>query len=344
MDSREDDRWPPASLLDRLVARNDLMTFGAPAVPVALTCATGSSLVALIQQVGTKPSLIPLLIVMLLPALWLTFWMAREAHARARPVASARWLNAVRAVVGDRVMAEILDHVRGLGTEHVVTRRGVIDEFWGRRMRTWKATWRAKGVRHHGPISRDRRARAEGETRDHSTSWYSASGDESVQPDRERQVASRPAPLSVRAMLDHYDFELPLRDALNDPELDPARRALAALAIGTRLDLGHLAAAELADAVQRLASDRRAGVSDTAGEGAGQIRRIISGGGDDYQRGLWHTVSRLTPDTAAGHLAWLAGVMRGRESMFHAIRTSRAMMPLLPRGGHDENSARLRDD
>lgn len=130
-----------------------------------------------------------------------------------------------------------------------------------------------------------------------------------------------------------YDFELPLRDALSDPELDPIRRALATIAIGTALDDGHLAAVELAGAARRLAADRAAGVPDEVGEGARRLRSILAAECDDYQRALWYAVSRCPPDMAADHLAWLAEVMRARASMFLAIRSSGAYMPLLPDGG-----------
>ena len=135
-----------------------------------------------------------------------------------------------------------------------------------------------------------------------------------------------------------YDFELPLRDALNDPELDLVRRALAPIAVGTSLDDGHLAAAELAGAARQLATDRAAGVPDQAGEGVRRLRSILVAECDDYQRALWCTVSRCRPDLAADHLAWLAELMRARASMFLAIRGSGACMPLLPQRGSDETA------
>lgn len=141
---------PPAPFLDRLVARGDLMTFGVPAVPIMLTCATGPSLIASVQQVGSRPSSVPLLITILLPVLWLGFWLTREIRSWARPVTSARWLQAVRAVVGEQVMNGILDHVRGLGADHLVTYRDVVDEFWGQRIRGWKAIWRTGSAQSHG--------------------------------------------------------------------------------------------------------------------------------------------------------------------------------------------------
>lgn len=142
-------------------------------------------------------------------------------------------------------------------------------------------------------------------------------------------------------MLYGYDFELPLRDALNDPGLDPARRALAALAIGTRLDDGHLAALELAEAAGQLAADREAGISDEVGQGAARIRTILGAPCDDYQRALWYAVSRQAPEAAAGHLRWLAELMHGRAAMFRVIRGSGACMSLLPGVVHDGNTAQL---
>ena len=135
-----------------------------------------------------------------------------------------------------------------------------------------------------------------------------------------------------------YNFELPLSDALNDPELDPVRRALASIAIGTSLDDGHLAAAELAVAARQLSTDRAAGIPDQAGEGVRRLRSILAADCDDYQRALWYSVSRCPPDLAADHLAWLAELTRARASMFLAIRGSGAWMPLLPQCGSHETA------
>ncbi|PAX06382.1 hypothetical protein [Sphingomonas lenta] len=152
------------------------------------------------------------------------------------------------------------------------------------------------------------------------------------------------AAVSIGALLSRYDFELPIKDALDDPEMDPTRRALAVLAIGTGLDDGHLAAAELGQAARRLADDRAAGAPDGVGEGARAVRRILAHGGDDYQRALWYAVSRCSPDVAARHLEWLAELTRARGGMFRAIQASGAYMPLLPRGMHDIDSAQLGPD
>lgn len=138
-----------------------------------------------------------------------------------------------------------------------------------------------------------------------------------------------------------YDFELPLRDALNDAELAPERRALAALALGTGLDDGHLSALELAEAAARLAVDRAAGVPDETGQGAARLRTILDAPCDDYQRALWFAVSRCAPDAAGGHLHWLAEFMQKRAAMVWAIRDSGAMMPLLPQGRDGTDSAQL---
>lgn len=139
------------------------------------------------------------------------------------------------------------------------------------------------------------------------------------------------------AMLYGYDFDLPLTDALDDPELAPERRALAALAIGTALDGGHTAAAELAEAVRQLAANREAGVPDGIGEGARAVRRILREPGSDYPRALWYAVSRCSPRVAAEHLAWLAELMLARGAMVHVLLASGAFLPLLP-GAIDDGS------
>ena len=144
--------------------------------------------------------------------------------------------------------------------------------------------------------------------------------------------------LGAATWLAGHEFELPLRDALGDPELDPVRRALAVLAIGTGLNDGHLAAAELSDAARQLAADRHAGIADSQGRGAAEIRRILQAPCDDYQRALWYAVSRCSTDAAVGHLAWLAALMAGRAAMFRAIRDAGATMPLLPRNDTGESA------
>lgn len=102
-----------------------------------------------------------------------------------------------------------------------------------------------------------------------------------------------------------------------------------------------MATLELAEAAQQLAADRAAGVPDGAGQGAGRVRTILGAPCDDYQRALWYAVSRLSPEIASGHLRWLAEFMHARAAMFRAIQGSGAYMPLLPRGGGDEDSAQL---
>lgn len=150
-----------------------------------------------------------------------------------------------------------------------------------------------------------------------------------------------PALVSVGGFLAGYDFELPLHDALANPGMDPVRHALASIAIGTGLDDGHLAAAELAEVARQFATDRAGGVSDGVGEGARQLRCILTADCDDYQRALWYAVSRCSIDVAAEHLAWLVELMHARASMFRAIRSSGAWMPLLPAGASGD-TAQLR--
>lgn len=135
--------------------------------------------------------------------------------------------------------------------------------------------------------------------------------------------------VSLAAMLIGYDFELPLRDALDDPGLDPVRRALAVRAMGTGLDTGYYAAAELLEAARLLAADRAAGIPDEQARGAARLREVLAGS-CGYQQVLWYGVARGGLRAVAEHLAWLAGLMRARAGMFAAIRNAGAAMPLLP--------------
>jgi hypothetical protein len=147
--------------------------------------------------------------------------------------------------------------------------------------------------------------------------------------------------VSAAALLTGYDFELPIRDALDNPELDPTRRALGVLGMGTGLDDGHFAALELAEAAAQLTTDRAGGVPDAAGQGAARLCTILDAPCDDYQRALWHAVSRCAPEAAAGHLEWLAELMRTRAGMWRVIQATGAYMPLLPRAGNDAGSAQF---
>lgn len=122
--------------LDRLVVRIDLLSGGRPVVPIVLAVVTGPSLLAVTHLVGSRPFAVAALVATLLPALWLALWMGRAFHLGEHPHASARWLRAVRGVVGDRVMDQTLDRLRREWARHpghLLTYHEVAREIWARR-------------------------------------------------------------------------------------------------------------------------------------------------------------------------------------------------------------------
>ena len=132
------------------------MTLGIPAVPLFLTFATAPLLLALARRVGSVPVSVPMLIAAALPLAWLVFWVGRALRQWALPHAPARWLRAVRVVIGDPMMDGILEQLRVLWfdrPDHLITYREVIEAYWGQRIDRWEAARRARGVRLHGPGS-----------------------------------------------------------------------------------------------------------------------------------------------------------------------------------------------
>lgn len=99
----------------------------------------------------------------------------------------------------------------------------------------------------------------------------------------------------MRAWLANYDFNLPLIDAVNDPDLPDIRSALAALSLGEGLDSGYYAAQEMADAVTLLWSEARDKVPIAHGEAVRHLRDMLARDDLGYQRLLYETVGTLLP-------------------------------------------------
>ena len=127
-----------------------------------------------------------------------------------------------------------------------------------------------------------------------------------------------------------YDYNLGLRDAFDDRDLEPARRVLAGRSFATTLDDGYFAVAELREAVSLLVADRDAGVDDGDGVGAERLGQVLDGAGDDYQRALWYTLSDGDLGEALAHLVWLEAVMRGRAAMYRVTSAAGAETAALP--------------
>lgn len=141
--------------------------------------------------------------------------------------------------------------------------------------------------------------------------------------------------LSMKAFLEPYDWNLPLKDALDDPSNSADRRALAAAAMRQDLDDGYYAAAEVLDAFRALESDIESGIGPfNLSEGEARVKHILEGEGDDYQRRLYFLLAERPVSEAIGDLEWLVSLMKGRAGMFRTLRQTGARMASLP--GEDQ--------
>jgi hypothetical protein len=137
--------------------------------------------------------------------------------------------------------------------------------------------------------------------------------------------------MSMKAFLEPYDFNLPLRDALNDPTLSADRRVMAAAAMRQHLDDAYYAAMELLEAFRALRKDIDAGLAPEANsEGEERVRHILAGDGDDYQRRLYYLLSERPVTEAIDDLEWLTRLTWERARMVRTLRDAGARMPFAP--------------
>ncbi|WP_255245664.1 hypothetical protein [Sphingobium sp. D43FB] len=99
----------------------------------------------------------------------------------------------------------------------------------------------------------------------------------------------------MRARLTNYDFNLPLIDAVNDPDMPDIRCELAALSLGQGLDSGYYAAKEMADAVTLIWSEAQDQVPLSHGEAIRHLGDILARDDEGYQRFLYGAVGGLMP-------------------------------------------------
>jgi hypothetical protein len=122
-----------------------------------------------------------------------------------------------------------------------------------------------------------------------------------------------------------FNFDLPLVDAVNDPNLAEVRSQLAALALGEGLDGGYYDAQELAEAFLDAAREANAGIADPDSPGRVRLAEILERG-QTYQRCLFDAVAMLPLADAASHFVWLTGVMRERADMYRPVMEARSSM------------------
>lgn len=118
--------------------------------------------------------------------------------------------------------------------------------------------------------------------------------------------------MKLKQALQNYDYDLPLLDALNDPELSPDRRVLAGATIGVCLGQAYFAVSELEEAFALLADDEEHG--RRVGEGYLAMEAVLEGQ-HAYQMRLWHLINEVSLDQAVSDLRWLKALVHQRGQM-----------------------------
>ena len=119
-----------------------------------------------------------------------------------------------------------------------------------------------------------------------------------------------------------FDFNLPLIDAVNDPDLAGVRSQIAALALREGLDSGYYDTQELAEAFLEAAREANAEITDPNSPARDRLADILDRG-SSYQRLLFDAVATLPLADAASDLVWLAAVMRNRADMYRPVEAAR---------------------
>jgi hypothetical protein len=126
----------------------------------------------------------------------------------------------------------------------------------------------------------------------------------------------------MRAWFDGYDFNLPLVDVANDPDLDERRRMLAAAGLREGLDGGYYEAQALAEAVLALAMAENGGGLAAEARASATLDGLLGADEAGYQRALHALVADLPAADAAAHLSWVARQMGARADMCRVVKAS----------------------
>lgn len=119
-----------------------------------------------------------------------------------------------------------------------------------------------------------------------------------------------------------FDFNLPLIDEVNDPDLPGVRSQIAAIALGEGLDSGYYEVQELAEAFLEAAREANAEITDPDSRARQRLAELLDRA-SPYQRGLFDTVAELPLADAASDLVWLTGLMRNRADMYRPVEAAR---------------------
>lgn len=129
--------------------------------------------------------------------------------------------------------------------------------------------------------------------------------------------------MKMKGILEGYNYDLPLMDAVNDVELRPVRRLLAGALMGEGLDSGYFATREVADAYFDLWNDDRKGVR--YGEGYLAFEEILKDK-NPLQMKLWYLTCERDLRETVKDMRWLATLANRRAYMARAVRESGAQV------------------
>ncbi|WP_069207475.1 hypothetical protein [Sphingomonas panacis] len=134
----------------------------------------------------------------------------------------------------------------------------------------------------------------------------------------------------IAALLETYDFDLPLLDVIEDPASDERQRKLASISLKQGLDGGYYESRQLADLTLGVASDNDLGLDMLESKAAQDLMELIACPACHYQRSLHEAVADLTFVEALAYFRWLADLMGNRADMYRVIQATGAAMPALP--------------
>jgi len=123
--------------------------------------------------------------------------------------------------------------------------------------------------------------------------------------------------MKMKDVLEGYNYDLPLMDAVNDVELRHIRRLLAGALMGEGLDVAYFATRELEEAYVDLRNDVRKGVR--YGEGYLAFEEILKDK-NPLQMKLWYLTCERDLSETVKDMHWLVGLAHQRGLMARAVR------------------------
>lgn len=124
-----------------------------------------------------------------------------------------------------------------------------------------------------------------------------------------------------------YNYDLPLLDELNNPEVSVSRRLLAGALIGEGLDTAYFATTEMLEAFIALETDARHKVRH--GEGFLMAEEILTAR-NPLQMRLWHLLCEKAIGEGMVDLGWLKSLAFRRGNMARVLREENLPLEYVP--------------